>query len=87
MSKEVIAALIGAASALIVLLIGQYLTRWREDRTKRIQLTIDHAERQLSDFYSPLFALVEQLDTMARASEEIDKANVDDKPTIDRTQE
>jgi hypothetical protein len=78
------ATVIGALIALIGLFVGAYLTRWREHRTKRIQLTIEHAEKQLSEFYSPLLALVEQLDTIAGASNEIEKANVKDRPNIDR---
>jgi hypothetical protein len=71
----VIAALIAALSGLLVLFFGQILTRWREDRTKRIQLSIDHAEKQLSEFYSPLLALVEQLDRIAVASDDMYKAH------------
>jgi hypothetical protein len=83
-TATVIGAVIAAISALLGLFIGQYLTRWREDRTKRIQLTIEHAEKQLSEFYSPLLALVEQLDTIADASGEIEKADIKDRPNIDR---
>jgi hypothetical protein len=83
-TATVIGALIAAISALLGLFIGQYLTRWREDRTKRIQLTIEHTEKQLSEFYSPLLALVEQLDTIADASGEIEKADIKDRPNIDR---
>jgi hypothetical protein len=83
-TATVIGALIAAISALLGLFIGQYLTRWREDRTKRIQLTIEHAEKQLSEFYSPLLALVEQLDKIADASGEIEKADIKDRPDIDR---
>jgi hypothetical protein len=35
------ATVIGALIALIGLFVGAYLTRWREHRTKRIQLTIE----------------------------------------------
>ena len=85
----VIAALIAALSGLLVLFFGQILTRWREDRTKRIQLSIDHAEKQLSEFYSPLLALVEQLDRIAVASDDMYKAHKKkngprDKSNIDR---
>jgi hypothetical protein len=34
----------------------------RDDRTKRIQLTIDHTSTQLRDFYVPLVALTDQLE-------------------------
>jgi hypothetical protein len=80
----VIGAVIAALGTLLGLFLGHFFTRWREDRTKRIQFTIEHAEKQLSEFYSPLLALVEQLDTTARASEAIDEANIEDKPAVDR---
>jgi hypothetical protein len=79
-----IATVIGALIALLGLFVGAYLARWREDRTKRIQLTIEHAEKQLSEFYSPLLALVAQLDRIAEASGDIEKARVEDRPAIDR---
>jgi putative ABC transport system substrate-binding protein len=80
----VMSALIAAISALLGLFVGQYLTRWREDRTKRIQLTLEHAEKQLSEFYSPLLSLVEQLDTIANASSETDKAKSEERPDIEK---
>jgi hypothetical protein len=82
------AALIAALFGFFGLFITQFLTRWREDRTKRIQLGIEHAEKQLSEFYSPLLALVEQLDRIAIASDAIYKASKknasEDRSNIDR---
>jgi biopolymer transport protein ExbB/TolQ len=66
-SSALVSVVGGLVSGLVVLFATQYLLRWREDRTKRIQLTIEHAEKQLSEFYSPLLALVEQLAETARA--------------------
>jgi hypothetical protein len=85
-------ALIGAIGALFGVVITavfgtivtQNLTRQREDRTKRIQLTIDHAEKQLSEFYSPLLALTVLADQTATASEVLDKAPREDRPAINK---
>lgn len=41
------------------------LTGWREDRTKRLQIELDHASAQMKEFYAPLVALTAQLDTTA----------------------
>jgi hypothetical protein len=41
------------------------LNSQREDRTKRLQLTIEHTSTQMREFYAPLVALTDQLNTMA----------------------
>jgi hypothetical protein len=64
--------------------VVQNLTRQREDRTKRIQLTIEHAEKQLSEFYSPLLALAMRLDQTAKESKRIEKAPNTARPDIDK---
>jgi hypothetical protein len=88
-------ALIGAIGALtgvvitavfgvIATIVTQNLTRQREDRTKRIQISIDHAEKQLSEFYSPLLALAVLLDETATESEVLDTASPTDRPAINK---
>jgi hypothetical protein len=79
-----IGVVITAVFGVIVAIVTQDLTRQREDRTKRIQLTIDHAEKQLSEFYSPLLALAVLLDQTATASEVLDKAPSTDRPAINK---
>ena len=70
-------AVTGAAVAALAGGIGwitaYVLNSQREDRTKRLQLTIEHTSTQLRDFYAPLVALTEQLDTLAQVKEEIIK--------------
>jgi hypothetical protein len=80
-----LAAVITAISALLVAIITQYLTRRSEDRTKRIQITIEHAEKQLSEFYSPLLALALRLDQAAVGSEDVvPYATAAERPNVDR---
>jgi hypothetical protein len=83
-----IGALIGvvitAVFSVIATIVTQNLTRQREDRTKRIQLSIDHAEKQLSEFYSPLLALAVLLDQTATESQMIDLAPTKDRPDINK---
>jgi hypothetical protein len=78
-------AFITAISALLVPTITQYLTRRSEDRTKRIQLAIEHAEKQLSEFYSPLLALALRLDQAAVGSDDVlPYATAAERPAVDR---
>ena len=78
-------AAITAISALLVAIITQFLTRRREDRTKRIQLTIEQAEKQLNEFYSPLLSLAMQLDQTAEGSDfVVPKAPDDVRSKIDK---
>jgi hypothetical protein len=85
-----IGVVITAVFGVIVAIVTQNLTRQREDRTKRIQLTINHAEKQLSEFYSPLLALAVLLDQTATASGVLDtapmlnKAQAKDRPAINK---
>jgi hypothetical protein len=65
----VIAAFIAAVVAVAGWFILSYLTGRREDRTKRLQLTMEHSEKQIGEFYAPLLGLLEQLDTTYRVKE------------------
>jgi hypothetical protein len=81
----VIGAVIAAFGTLLGLFIGHFFTRRREDRTKRIQLTIEHAEKQLSEFYSPLVALALRLDQAAVGSDDVvPYATAAERPDVDR---
>jgi hypothetical protein len=65
----IIAALVAAFVAIVGWFVGHLLVSLREDRTRRLELTIDHAERQIGQFYAPLLGLLEQLDTVFRVKE------------------
>jgi hypothetical protein len=47
------------------------LTGWREDRTKRLQLELEHASSQAKEFYAPLVALTDQLNSLAVVFDEV----------------
>jgi hypothetical protein len=72
-SNSISAALTTAAVGAFVGAVGwigaYFLTGVRDDRTKRLQLTIDHASTQIREFYAPLVALTDQLDTMVDVSD------------------
>jgi hypothetical protein len=65
----VIAAFMAAIVAVLGWFVASYLTSRREDRTKRLQLTMEHSEKQIGEFYAPLLGLLEQLDTTYRVKE------------------
>jgi hypothetical protein len=60
-------AVFGAVTAAVGWFAGYVLTGWREDRTKRLQLEIERASSQIKEFYAPLMALTDQLDTTVDA--------------------
>jgi hypothetical protein len=60
-------AVFGAVTAAVGWFAGYVLTGWREDRTKRLQLEIERASTQIKEFYAPLMALTDQLDTTVDA--------------------
>jgi len=69
----VLAALIAAIVAVTGWFIAHQLTTRRDDRTKRLELTIAHSEKQISEFYAPLAFLLEQLDTIVGVKEYIEE--------------
>jgi hypothetical protein len=66
-------AVIAAMVAVSGWFIGNLLVSRREDRTKRLALTIEHAERQIGEFYAPILGLIEQLDTVFSVKEQMVK--------------
>jgi hypothetical protein len=58
-------AAIGAVVSGLGWIAAYFLNGRRDDRTKRIQLTIDHTSTQLSEFYDPLVALTQELAVLA----------------------
>jgi hypothetical protein len=68
----VLAALIAAIVAVTGWFIGHQLTTRRDDRTKRLELSIAHSEKQIGEFYAPLGFLFGQLDTIAKVAVYID---------------
>src|SRR5262249_39912729 len=69
----IVAALIAAIVAVTGWFIAHQLTTRREDRTKRLELTIAHSEKQISEFYAPLDFLLKQLDTIVSVKDKIKK--------------
>jgi hypothetical protein len=61
MSEPIIIALIGAGVAIVGWFVSQFLIRAREDRTRRLETLLKHSEKQIEEFYGPLFNIVHQI--------------------------
>jgi hypothetical protein len=61
-----ITALIAASALASGWFVVHRLATRREDRSKRLQLTIDHSEKQIGEFYAPLIYRLAQLDTLEK---------------------
>jgi hypothetical protein len=61
MSDPIVVALIGAAVAVVGWFVSQFLIRAREDRTRRLETLLRQSQKQIEEFYGPLFNLVHQI--------------------------
>jgi hypothetical protein len=80
----VIAAFIAAVVAVSGWFVGSYLIGRRDDRTKRLQLTMEHSEKQIGEFYAPLLGLLEQLDATYVVKERMIKKEPDNAEIISK---
>jgi hypothetical protein len=65
MDTAIVVALVTVAGGAIGGLVSHLLLRWCENETRRLQLIRDRSAQQISEFYAPLDALIEQLDATA----------------------
>ncbi len=56
------AAIITGCITMIGWIVSYYLTKQKENSTKRLQLQIEYVSRQIEEFYGPVFSLINQLD-------------------------
>jgi len=61
MSLEVLLPVVVASISVIGWFVTYSLSKKREDQTRRLEKTIRHLERQIEEFYGPLFNLVHQI--------------------------
>jgi hypothetical protein len=57
--------------------VAYFLGVWREDRTKRLEIGLDHASTQMKEFYAPLVALTDQLNTTANIKDVVISGKTD----------
>jgi hypothetical protein len=79
MDTAIIVAFVAAAAGLA----SHLVLRWRENETRRLQLIRDLSAQQISEFYAPLSALIEQLDATATICDGIEGRDKD-KPEISK---
>jgi H+/gluconate symporter-like permease len=56
--------LLGLLTAIVTIVgwfVAYFTTRWREDRTRRLEASIKYRMAQIEQFYDPLFNLVNQI--------------------------
>jgi len=74
MEKEttmIIVASIGAIVTIAGWNITHFLSKRRDDRTRRIELVLKHIERQIEKFYGPILSKIEQINTIWIVKERI----------------
>jgi|SRR5450755_2416139 len=74
LTTAAIAAAVGGAGWIC----AYFLTGWRDDRTKRLQLELERTSVQIKEFYAPLKALTDQLDTTVNVLEAVVKGKEGD---------
>jgi len=72
---EVLKLTIPAAIAVLGWFVAHFLTKRREDRTRRQQSLVDFRARQIEELYGPLQSLVGQVHTIWNVREEITNAS------------
>ena len=72
-SATLLAAMLAATIAAIIAVfgwfIGNWLTRRRDDRNRRLTFMLERSERQIGEFYAPLLNCLIQLAAISRVKE------------------
>jgi hypothetical protein len=63
----------------VVTVIGWFVIRWREDRQKGLERELKYCERQIEEFYGPIFSLMHQI----FAAEEVQGGFIDERADND----
>jgi hypothetical protein len=75
MNWGIVVAIIGLCITAVITILGwsrvNYLTTIREDRSREIKYKIERCERQIEEFYGPLYNLVQQIVNVFMIQEEI----------------
>jgi hypothetical protein len=66
----------------IVTVIGWFVVRWREDRRQAIERQMKYCERQIEEFYGPLFSLMHDIFAAEEVQENFIKAESNEETTI-----
>jgi hypothetical protein len=77
-SPAIWVAIVGA----IVTVIGWFVVRWKEDRRQAIERQMKYCERQIEEFYGPLFSLMHDIFAAEEVQENFIKAASNEEATI-----
>ena len=61
MNIQILATILTGLVTITSLIISNYFMRRKEDRTKRLQIRIEYASKQIEEFYGPLYSLIQQM--------------------------
>lgn len=61
METQIIVAMLTATVTILGWIVSNYFVRQRDDETRRLEVTLKRMERQIEEFYGPLFSLNEQM--------------------------
>jgi len=59
--QQPVATVVAASIAAFVAIAGWFVAKWRDDKTRRVELDLKYMGRQIEEFYGPLFNLVNQI--------------------------
>jgi hypothetical protein len=77
-SPAIWVAILGAS----ITVIGWFVVRWREDRERAIERQMKYCERQIEEFYGPLFSLMHEIFAAEEVQENFIRAKSDGETTI-----
>jgi hypothetical protein len=69
-------AIVGGATTVLGWFATNYLVRKREDRSKRLQINMEHRQKQLTEFYAPLRSLIVRLNAAGSVWEKMVAADI-----------
>jgi len=72
MDTAIVVAVLGGLVTASGWVVTNLTLKLRENETRRLQLIRDHSAQQISEFYAPLTALTEQLNTIANIWDNIE---------------
>jgi hypothetical protein len=78
MDTTILATLITAFVTIAGWILTNYILRKKEDRTKRLQIRLDHTQMQIEELYGPLYSLINQVFIYWDVKERLSISHIDD---------
>src|SRR5258705_2866377 len=71
MDTQIVTTILAGSVTIVSLVASNYFIRKKEDRTKRLQLKIEYASKQIEEFYGPLLSIIQQIKNYRSVRESI----------------